>query len=237
EYVPWLLPHHVLDVTMNYLDPNTDPLGVAALVLLGAWLSASSWGAGGTLSLALTQGQSRAKVVLGQATTAIFLAAFSALASLAVAVIASELLRLALTGDGSLPSIGHLAAGVGETLLITSMYVAIGWTIGLLVKSTAVAMVIVLGWVLVLQPTVIDYVGPLAHGVVHWIYNILPGTPALTLAYAQGTNNSLYGGGITPTGGPPGLTTSIWLLCAYTLIAIAIAAVIAARREVHGRQA
>lgn len=236
QYVPWLLPHHVLDVTMNYLNPGNDPLGVAALGLLGAWLAASSWGEGSMLSLALTQGQGRTQVVVGQVLAAIVVAASSALATLGLAVIGSELLRLTLSGNGALPSIAHLAAGAGETVLIASSYVTVGWAVGFLVKSVGVAMVIVLGWVLALQPWVIEYVGPLTHGTLHWIYNVLPETLALSLAYAQGTDHSFFGpgGAPAPTGGPPGVTTAIWLLGSYVLIAVAVVTVVAARRDVRG---
>jgi ABC-2 type transport system permease protein len=235
QYVPWLLPRQVLDVVLTFLDPSNDPFGVAALVLIGAWLAASSWGDGRVLSLALTQRQGRTQVVIGQAVAAIVVAAGSVLATLGLAIISSELLRLPFAGDGSLPPITHLLAGAVEAVLIAAAFVTIGWAIGFLVKSVGVAMVIVLGWVVVLQPGLIENTGPLVHGALHSVYNLLPSTLALTLAYAQGTDQAAIGpgGASAPTGAPPGMTTAIWLLCCYVLISVVAVTALAARRDVR----
>ncbi len=221
------------DILPARLVPNTlagFPMFAGAIALVIGGLIAGSEYGWGTLKTILTQRSGRLSVIGGKllavvvTTTALVVTVF-ALDALWSWVIASVESRPA-----DWPAIGELARGVGAGALIIGAWGLVGAALGVLFRSTSLAIGLGLVWALVIENLVRGFAGVL--GFLDAFQKVLPGVNAGSLVASFGAE--VQG----QPGGTPGVTAAVsgaqaaLVLIGYVVALVALAAITLRRQDV-----
>jgi hypothetical protein len=206
----------------------------ALLMLLGALIGGSDWGRG-TIRTALLQGPGRLRTCIGQALALAVAVAASVALTFLLAAAASAVVALHQTGSlysagSGFPAFGHLAAALAAALVLSLAYAAVGWTLGIWLRSASAAIGAVLLWVVVVQPS-IEVIANQLHGVFLKIYEILPDAGTNTLVNLYG-NPQLALDGTTYPEALIAPALAFLTLGLYAAAFLAIPALITRRRDV-----
>jgi ABC-2 type transport system permease protein len=221
------------DILPARLVPNTlsgFPMFAGAIALVIGGLIAGSEYGWGTLKTILTQRSGRLAVISGKllavlATTTALVVTVFALNALWSGVIASVESRPA-----DWPALGELARGVGAGALIIGAWGLVGAAMGVLFRSTSLAIGLGLVWALVIENLVRGFAG--AIGFLDAFQKVLPGVNAGSLAASFGAE--VQG----QPGGTPGVTAVVngmhaaIVLLAYVVGLVLLAAVTLRRQDV-----
>jgi ABC-2 type transport system permease protein len=188
---------------------------LVGLVILVLFLSsATTEYSFGTIRILLTRQPDRITVLGGKlgallvAMTAALLAAFLlSVASATLTMLARGLpVDAWFTGAG----LGHAVVGYGNALVACALYGAFGLTFGVLLRSTVLAVGVMLGWFFMAE----NIAATIWSGAPHWLPGLLAG-----VVMAGGTDTVAYW---------PALAATL----AYLAVAVAVAGVVFARRDV-----
>jgi ABC-2 type transport system permease protein len=235
-----MLPDQFLTAALNggfgsvSFGQSGDGYLAALLMLLGALIGGSDWGRS-TIRTALLQGPGRLRTCIGQALALAVAVAASVALTFGLAAAASAIVALHQTGSlyaaGSrFPAFGHLAAALAAALVLSLAYTAVGWTLGIWLRSASAAIGAVLLWAVVAQPS-IEIIATQLHGVFLKIYEILPDAGTNTLVNLYG-NPELALDGTTYPEALIAPALAFLTLGLYAVVFLAIPAVLTRRRDV-----
>ncbi|TWP46874.1 ABC transporter permease [Lentzea tibetensis] len=199
------------------------PMFGGAIVIVLAALAVGSGYGWGTWKTTLTAGPRRLSAMGGT------LAALASIVLLLVAATfvadfgASVLVATLEDQSWSFPSIGHLAEGLGASVLIAGMWAAMGVVLGVLTRGPALAVGLGLLWAVVVE-NLLRGVGALL-GPVEDLTKVLPGGAAGNLAGAFGATGAP--GVLTELSG----TTASLLVAGYLSVFAVIACWTTMRRD------
>jgi ABC-2 type transport system permease protein len=217
-----LLPANVVPNVLGFLSSLGGPIAL----VIGALNSAREYSLR-TITAVLTQRPSRLGL-LGAKTIALALVlGILAVACFAVGVLGS-LLVAALEGTGgSLPSIAEIAKGAAASWLILGAWAALGFALGMVLRSTGLAIGLGLVYALVIE-TVIAALG-FALCAFETVSRGLLGRNASALAESFGQLNVGGGQNGAPVNAP---ATAALVLAAYVIGSLVVAAILFIRRDV-----
>lgn len=217
-----LLPANVVPNVLGFLSSLGGPIAL----VIGALNSAREYSLR-TITAVLTQRPSRLGL-LGAKTIALALVlGILAVACFAVGVLGS-LLVAALEGTGgSLPSIAEIAKGAAASWLILGAWAALGFALGMVLRSTGLAIGLGLVYALVIE-TVIAALG-FALSAFETVSRGLLGRNASALAESFGQLNVGGGQSGAPVNAP---ATAALVLAAYVIGSLVVAAILFIRRDV-----
>jgi hypothetical protein len=203
------------------------------LMLLGALVGGSDWGRG-TIRTALLQGPGRLRTCAGQALALAVAVAASVTLTFALAAGASAIVALHQTGSLSpagrqFPVFPHLVGALATALVLALAYAAVGWTLGIWLRSASAAFGAVLLWFVVAEPT-IEFFALQLHGVILRIYDILPDAGTNTLLRLYGVGVSVWSPPFPTSDVAPAL--AFLTLGLYVVAFLAIPALLTRRRDV-----
>lgn len=219
------------DLLPARLVPNTlggFPLFAGAIALIiGALVAASEYG-WGTLKTILTQRPTRTAVLAGK-----LLAIATAILALVVAVFALDSLWswvIAATEGrpADWPSLLELGRGIGAGWLVLGMWSLLGALLGIVFRSTSLAVGLGLVWALAVENLIRGFANLL--GFLDAFQRGLPGVNAGSLVASLGSAT------LDQSGGTPGVTAvvsgtqALLVLCAYVVV-LTVAAGVALRRQ------
>ena len=222
------------DVLPGRLVPNTlggFPLFAGAIALIiGALVAASEYG-WGTLKTILAQRPRRPSLLAGK-----LLATATAILALTVAVFAvNALWSWVITASegrpADWPSLLDLGRGIGAGWLILGMWSLVGALLGILFRSTSLAIGLGLVWALAVENLVRGFAGVL--GFLDAFQRGLPGVNAGSLVAALGAAT------LDQPGGTPGVTAvvsgprALVVLVAYVAVLTLLAGVALQRQDVQ----
>ena len=219
------------DVLPGRLVPNTlggFPMFAGAIALIiGALVTASEYG-WGTLKTILTQRPRRLVVMVGKllaiATTVLVLV----LAVFALNALWSWVIAMTEGRAADWPSVLELSRGIGAGWLILGMWSLLGALLGVLFRSSSLAVGLGLVWALAIESLVRGFAGLL--GFLDAFQQGLPGTNAGSLVASLGAPT------LDQPGGTPGVTDAVSgpqalvVLIAYVM-ALALIAVLTIQRQ------
>jgi hypothetical protein len=187
----------------------------------------------GTIRTALLQGPGRLRTCIGQALALAVAVAASVALTFLLAAAASAVVALHQTGSlysagSGFPAFGHLAAALAAALVLSLAYAAVGWTLGIWLRSASAAIGAVLVWAVVAEPS-IEYISLQLHGVLLRIYDILPDAGTNTLVNLDGSTTVAYGSYQVAQVAP---ALAFLTLGLYAVAFLAIPALITRRRDV-----
>ena len=208
------------------------PMFGTALVLILAALATGSGYGWSTWKTIYTQGPSRLAVFAGALTVLAGIATLLVLSTLLVDVMASLTVMAAESQHVVWPTVTKLAEGVGGGLLIMLAFTMAGALLGVVVRSSTLAVGLGLVWALVVENLLrgaAALLGPLKA-----VTDVLPGTAAGSIAGALGAVGE--GSGEAANGTPGVLSTlsggsATILLSGYAVAFIALAALLVRRRD------
>jgi ABC-2 type transport system permease protein len=221
------------DVLPDRLIPNTlggFPVFAGAIALIiGGLVVAGEYG-WGTLKTILTQRPRRLGVLGGTLLATIGLILVLVLGVFAVNAVWSWAIATAEGRPADWPSIAELLRGIGAGWLILGVWSLFGALLGVLFRSTALAVGLGLVWALAVENLVRGFAGVL--GFLDGLQRALPGTNAGSLAASLGATT------VDQPGGTPGVTSVVGglqaalVLVAYVLALVSIAAYTLQRQDV-----
>jgi ABC-2 type transport system permease protein len=215
-----LLPANVVPNVLGFLAGLGGPIAL----VIGALNSAREYSLR-TITAVLTQRPSRLGLLASKAIALAILLGILAVACFAVGVVGS-LLVAALDGSpGSLPSMVEIGKGAAASWLILGAWAALGFALGMVLRSTGLAIGLGLVYALVIE-TVISALG-FALSAFESVSRGMLGRNASALADAFGQ--------INPNGGPGPVNppaTAALVLAAYVIGSLVVAAVFFTRRDV-----
>lgn len=205
---------------------GTPMFGGALMMVLGAMAASSGYGWGSWKTI-LTQGPSRTSITLGSLLSLTLVVATTVLASVVLALGISTALALVEGVDVVLPAALDLGQGTGIAFLVLLMWALVGYLLGILARSPALAVGLGLVWALVVE-NLLRGVGSLL-GWVESFTLVLPGTAAGSLVGSFGA-----GGG--PDGAPGVLDTlsggqALVTVLAYAVVLPTITVLVVRRRD------
>jgi ABC-2 type transport system permease protein len=216
-----LLPMNVVPNVIGFLAGLGGPIAL----VIGALNSAREYSLR-TITAILTQRPSRLGLLASKAIALAILLAILVVACFAVGVVGS-LLVAALDGTpGNLPSIAEIGKGAAASWLILGAWAALGFALGMVLRSTGLAIGLGLVYALVIE-TVISALG-FALDLFDNVSRGLLGRNASALADAFGQLN-LNGGEGGPVNPP---ATAALVLAAYVIGSLVVAAFVFTRRDV-----
>ena len=207
-------------------------LQAAPFAVLGAMMAGGDWGRG-TIKTALLQGPRRTATFIGQAAAMAVACAISVATNLAVAGVASIVIRSLATGaathsGGAMPAAGVLARGLGVGLLIAVLYGAGGLALGTLFRSTSGAIAVAVLWTVIVAPVLYDLTLEVG-GVVKTIGDLLPQTSTESITATFG---ALGGGASASMYYPVSPAVTVWVLLGYTAGFLAVALAVLRYRDI-----
>lgn len=222
------------DILPGRLVPNTlggFPLFAGAIALImGAIATGSEYG-WSTLKTILTQRPRRPAVLGGK-----LVAVGSAILVLVVAVFAMNAFwswLIATTSDRAAgwPSALDIARGIGAGWLILGTWSLVGALMGILFRSTSLAVGLGLVWALAIENLIRGFAGVL--GFLDAFQKGLPGTNAGSLVASLGAATIDQPGGTPGVNAIVGGTQAFIVLIAYVAILIAASALVLQRQDVQ----
>jgi ABC-2 type transport system permease protein len=219
------------DILPERLVPNTlsgFPMFAGAIALIIGALAAGSEYGWDTLKTILTQRPRRASVLGGKLlaiTTTILLLVLSVFAMNALW---SWVIATTQGRPADWPSMLELGRGIGAGWLILGMWSLLGALLGILFRSTSLAVGLGLVWALAVENLIRGFAGLL--GFLNAFQQGLPGTNAGSLVASLGAAT------LDEPGGTPGVTAvvsgpqAVVVLIAY-VVALALVAVLALQRQ------
>jgi ABC-2 type transport system permease protein len=219
------------DLLPGRLVPNTlggFPLFAGAIALIiGGLVTGSEYG-WSTMKTILTQRPRRLAILGGKV-----LAIVSTILVLVVVVFAmnalwSWLIATSTNGAVGWPSVSELARGIGAGWLILGTFGLLGALLGILFRSTAMAVGLGLVWVLAVENLIRGFAGVL--GFLDAFQKGLPGTNAGSLVAALGAPT------IDQSGGTPGVNAVVGGAQAAIVLLITVSAIVAVAALVLQRQ-
>ena len=216
-----LLPKNVVPNVIGFLAGLGGPIAL----VIGALNSAREYSLR-TITAILTQRPSRLGLLGAKMVALAILLGILAVACFAVGVVGS-LLVAALDGTpGSLPSILEIGKGAAASWLILGAWAALGFALGMVLRSTGLAIGLGLVYALVIE-TVISALG-FALDAFESVSHVLLGRNGSALADAFGQLN--VNGGPGAAVNPPATATLV--LAAYVIGSLLVAAAFFIRRDV-----
>ena len=217
-----LLPANVVPNVLVFLAG----LGWPIALVIGALNSAREYSLR-TITAVLTQRPSRLGLLGAKTVALAIVLVIMAVACFAVGVLGS-LLVAALDGTpGSLPSFADLAKGAAASWLILGAWAALGFALGMVLRSTGLAIGLGLVYALVIE-TVIAALG-FALSAFETVSRGLLGRNASALAESFGQLNVGGGQNGAPVNAP---ATAALVLAAYVIGSLVVAAILFIRRDV-----
>lgn len=217
------LPHNLVSSVVGGF-----PLfGGAIALIIGALVASSEYG-WGTLKTILVQRPRRVDVLAAKLATLAVVTLGITVAFFLLSALSSWIIALAENRAVSWPGIVELLQGVGAGWLILGMWSLFGMTLGILFRSTALAIGLGLVWALVIESLISGFANLLE--VLATIQQWLPGVNAGALAASLGARAQDQAGGV------PGVTTvadgpeATALLVAY-VAGMALLSTIVLRRQ------
>lgn len=221
------------DVLPDRLVANTlggFPVFAGAIALIiGGLVVAGEYG-WGTLKTILTQRPRRLGVLGGTLLGTIGLILVLVLGVFAVNAVWSWSIATAEGRPADWPSMAELVRGIGAGWLILGVWSLFGALLGVLFRSTALAVGLGLVWALAVENLVRGFAGVL--GFLDGLQRALPGTNAGSLAASLGATT------VDQPGGTPGVTSVVGglqaalVLVAYVVALVSIAAFTLQRQDV-----
>jgi hypothetical protein len=224
-----LQPANLVPAVLNSTYSNI--VNLSAFLLIGAFISASSWSEG-TLRAGLVDLGGRATAAFGQ-WVAVALATFMSVLALFISCgSASGAITLTAGGRHTAVSIGALVSGGATCAVIALTYASLGMAIGTLVRAPGVAMGAVLVWSLVLQPAISGTIAPGLHDGLLRAYDVLPSAGAATLAFRYGLGGYMQ----YQTSAPGILSLAGWVayisMACYIVLGLIVTMALVVRRDV-----
>lgn len=219
------------DVLPDRLIPTTlsgFPMFAGAIALtMGALLAGSEYG-WGTLKTILTQRPARLVVLAGKLLAIITSILVLVLAVFAVNAFWSWVIASTEGQSAAWPTVLELGRGIGAGWLVLGVWSLFGAVLGILFRSTSLAVGLGLVWALAIENLVRGFAGLL--GFLDALQRGLPGTNGGSLVAALGAAT------LDQTGGTPGVTSvvggpqAVAVLLAY-VVALGVVASIALGRQ------
>lgn len=217
-----LLPANVVPNVLGFLSSLGGPIAL----VIGALNSAREYSLR-TITAVLTQRPSRLGLLGAKTIALAIVLGILAVACFAVGVLGS-LLVAALEGTpGSLPPFADIAAGAAASWLILGAWAALGFALGMVLRSTGLAIGLGLVYALVIE-TVLGALG-FALSAFETVSRGLLGRNASALAESFGQLNVGSGQSGAPVNAP---ATAALVLAAYVIGSLVVAAILFIRRDV-----
>jgi ABC-2 type transport system permease protein len=228
--LPSMLPSQfIIAATQQFGTSST----AAPFAVVGAVIAGGDW-TRGTIRTSLLQGPGRLRTLAGQvlalvvALVAIVAATFI-LCAAASLIIGKVEASSVVPPEGALPGIGMILRGAGADLLIACAFASFGLALGTIFRSAAGAIAATLLWTVLIQDTLYN-IATQAGGIYLKIGNFLPGSSmdAVTFVFYKATGSAIYL--------PVSPTRGAWTLVVYTVVFLAITAVLVHRRDIAARR-
>jgi ABC-2 type transport system permease protein len=216
-----LLPANVVPNVLGFLASLGGPIAL----VIGALNSAREYSLR-TITAVLTQRPSRLGLLGAKTIALAIVLGVLALACFAVGVLGSLLVAALDATPGSLPSIVEIGKGAAASWLILGAWAALGFALGMVLRSTGLAIGLGLVYALVIE-TVIAALG-FALSAFDTFSRGLLGRNAQALAESFGQLNINGQGGVPIN--PP--ATAALVLAAYIIASLVVAAILFIRRDV-----
>jgi ABC-2 type transport system permease protein len=217
-----LLPENVVPNVLGFLSSLGGPIAL----VIGALNSAREYSLR-TITAVLTQRPSRLGLLGAKTIALAIVLGILVVACFAVGVLGS-LLVAALDGTpGSVPAIAEIGKGAAASWLILGAWAALGFALGMVLRSTGLAIGLGLVYALVVE-TVIAALGFALSAFETFSHGLL-GPNAQALAASFGQLNVGGGQGGAPVNPP---ATAALVLAAYVIGSLVVAAILFIRRDV-----
>lgn len=206
------------------------PLFAGALALLLGVLATGSEYGWYTVKTVLTQGPRRWEVLAGKLAAWLLVVLAIVLATFAVAAAASSVVAAAEERTFAWPSAGEVAGGVAAGWLVVGTWCLAGAFLGVLVRSTALAVGVGLVWTLAVENLLRIFAGLV--DALDTAQHYLPGTNAGALVAALGSPEQ------GEAGGTPGVTSVVSgthagvVLAVYAVVFTVAMGILLHRRDV-----
>ena len=217
-----LLPANVVPNVLGFLSSLGGPIAL----VIGALNSAREYSLR-TITAVLTQRPSRLGLLGAKTIALAIVLGILAVACFAVGVLGSLLVAALDRTPGSLPSFADIAAGAGASWLILGAWAALGFALGMVLRSTGLAIGLGLVYALVIE-TVIGALG-FALSAFETVSRGLLGRNASALAESFGQLNVGGGQSGAPVNEP---ATAALVLATYVIGSLVVAAILFIRRDV-----
>ena len=217
-----LLPANVVPNVLGFLSSLGGPIAL----VIGALNSAREYSLR-TITAVLTQRPSRLGLLGAKTIALAIVLGILAVACFAVGVLGSLLVAALEWTGGSLPSIAEIAKGAAASWLILGAWAALGFALGMVLRSTGLAIGLGLVYALVIE-TVIAALG-FALSAFETVSRGLLGRNASALAESFGQLNVGGGQNGAPVNAP---ATAALVLAAYVIGSLVVAAILFIRRDV-----
>ena len=200
-------------------------IGGALGLVLGAMHSAREYG-WRTVTNMLTQGPTRVSFVMAKAVSLGVVALIMVLVAFATGAVGSAIFGSLSNAPLEFPPLAEIASGIVAGSIIVGAWAALGLALGFLLRSTGLAIGLGLVYALVIETIVNGFA--MLNDVVEAISRGLLGTngSALASSFAPPGLGEQFG----QVGIEPGAAAAV--LAAYTIVALAAAAVVFSRRDV-----
>ena len=217
-----LLPANVVPNVLGFLSSLGGPIAL----VIGALNSAREYSLR-TITAVLTQRPSRLGLLGAKTIALAIVLGILAVACFAVGVLGSLLVAALDRTPGSLPSFADIAAGAGASWLILGAWAALGFALGMVLRSTGLAIGLGLVYALVIE-TVIGALG-FALSAFETVSRGLLGRNASALAESFGQLSVGGGQSGAPVNEP---ATAALVLATYVIGSLVVAAILFIRRDV-----
>jgi ABC-2 type transport system permease protein len=221
------------DVLPGRLIPNTlggFPVFAGAIALtIGALVGGSEYG-WGTLKTMLTQRPARSSVLAGKLLSIVTAILVLVLAVFALNAVWSWVIAATEDRPANWPTLLELGRGIGAGWLILGVWSLVGAVLGILFRSTALAVGLGLVWALAVENLVRGFASLI--GFLDALQKGFPGTNAGSLVASLGAPT------LEQPGGTPGVTAAVSggqaaaVLAAYVVALVMISSVILRRQDV-----
>lgn len=212
--------------TSYYVLASLPLYGAPQMAILGAVLGASDY-ARGTIRTIVARLPTRTPFILARIASLAIIAAAAAAVTLLTSILSSVVVAGASGRAGELPPLIELTATLLAGWLILLTFIAIGFVVGILTRSTIAAVAIAVAWVLGVESLLIGMLAPVVPALAE-IQGFLPvgATSSLAAAFVPAGQQTVP---VLTAATGPGVAVAV--LCGWTVVAAVVAFIVFRRGD------